>query len=295
MVEQHINFNVNYKKIDVFREYLPEDMRYPMVLSSPHSGQFIPEEFLANSVLDINELRSSEDSFVEDIIKPAADLGIPMIAMNISRAFIDVNRDKIEIDETMYYDYPQQANPVGSRRCRVGLGVIPRIVSQNKNIYNGQISWEEAQKRIKNIYEPYHKKLKQLVDKCVKKFGYCLLIDCHSMPSSICKIMDESKPVDFCISNLFDQSCPAQFFEFLSGSLSEKGYRVEYNRPYSGGFITFNYCQPRKNIYTLQIEINRGLYMEEAVYKKNNNFQNISSGVSESLTALGNFLLDLKK
>lgn len=295
MTDKHINFNVNYKKITIFREHAPKNVAYPIVLSSPHSGQFMPEEFIENSRLSVDELRSSEDCFVEDILTAATDNGIPMIAMNISRAFIDVNRDKIEIDESMYFDYPKSSSQVGSRRCRVGLGVIPRIVSQNNAIYDGLISFEEAQKRIKNIYDPYHKKLKQMVDKCVKKFGYCLLIDCHSMPSSICKIMDEAKPVDFCISNLFDQSCPSEFFEFLAASLTNKDYRVEYNRPYSGGFITFNYCQPRKNIYTLQIEINRGLYMKENVYKKTSEFQTISSELSNSLNALGNFILDFKK
>lgn len=295
MTDKHINFNINYKKMTVFREYTPKNVAYPIVLSSPHSGQFLPEEFIANSRLNIDELRSSEDCFVEDIFTSATDNGIPMIAMNVSRAFIDVNRDKIEIDESMYFDYPKSNTQLGSRRCRVGLGVIPRIVSQNNAIYDGLISFDEAQKRIKNIYDPYHKKLKQMVDKCVKKFGYCLLIDCHSMPSSICKIMDEAKPVDFCISNLFDQSCPTEFFEFLAASLTNKGYRVEYNRPYSGGFITFNYCQPRKNIYTLQIEINRSLYMKENVYKKISEFQTISSEISNSLTALGNFILDFKK
>ena len=163
----------------------------PDCLSSPHSGQVFPEEFLANTGLTVNELRSSEDSFVSEIVKPASDAGIPLLSMNISRAFIDINRDKIEIDESMYYDLPQPSASLGSRRCRVGLGVIPRIVSQNRNIYDGLISYNEAMARIKNVYDPYHKRLKQLVDKCQKKFGCCLLVDCHSMPSQICNIMTE--------------------------------------------------------------------------------------------------------
>ena len=295
LTDKHIDFRINYKKLKIFDEFNTKDFQYPIVLSSPHSGRNFPQEFLQNSCRSESELRSSEDSFVEDIIVDASNAGIPMISMNIPRTFVDVNRDKIEIDDTMYFDKSPSPDTVGSRRCRVGLGVIHRIVAQNKPIYDGLISFEEAQDRIKYVYEPYHKRLKQLIDKCQKKFGFCLLVDCHSMPSKICNIMNETKPVEFCISNLFDESCPAPVSAFIGEQLSQRGYRVEFNRPYAGAFITFNYCQPRKNIYTLQLEMNRSLYMDENVYKKNNNFQTIRTCVSESLIALGKFLLDFNK
>ena len=295
MAEKQINFKVNYKKLNIFDEFNTQDIKYPIILSSPHSGQIFPEEFLENTALSLNDLRSSEDCFVTEIVKSASDAGIPLISMNIARTFIDVNRDKIEIDESMYFNAPENPNNNGSRRCRVGLGVIHRIVSQNKNIYDGKISYLEAMERIKNVYDPYHKRLKQLVEKCQRKFGFCLLLDCHSMPSVICHIMNESKPLDFCLCTLFDESCPTQMSEYLSDSLKERGYRVEFNRPYAGAFITFNYCQPRKNIYTLQLEINRSRYMDENDYKKNDYFQTISRDISESILGLGKFLLDFKK
>ena len=294
MSEKHIDFKVNYKKLPIFEEYNTKEPLYPIVLSSPHSGKTFPPEFLANSALSEHELRSSEDCFVDEIIKGASDAGIPMIAMNIPRTFVDVNRDKIEIDETMYFDRKKPQDLIGSRRCRVGLGVIHRIVSQNKPIYDGLISYKEAMERIKNVYDPYHKKLKQLIDKCHRKFGYCLLVDCHSMPSKICNIMNEAKPVEFCVCTLFDESCPPAMSEFFGKKLAEDDYRVEFNRPYAGAFITFNYCQPRKNIFTLQLEINRSIYMDENVYKKTENFQSVSNNLSESLVALGKILLDFK-
>lgn len=293
--EKQIDFKVNYKKLNIFDEFNTQDMKYPIILSSPHSGQVFPEEFLANSTLDLKDLRSSEDCFVTEIVQKASDGGIPLLSMNIARTFVDVNRDKIEIDDSMYFNAPTNPNNAGSRRCRVGLGVIHRIVAQNKNIYDGKISYDEAMNRIKNVYDPYHKRLKQLVDKCHRKFGFCLLLDCHSMPSIICNIMNESKPLDFCLCTLFDESCPTQMSEYLSDELKERSYRVEFNRPYAGAYITFNYCQPRKNIYTLQLEINRSLYMDENLYKKNTYFQRVSNDISESILGLGKFLLDLKK
>lgn len=295
VAEKQIDFKIDYSKIKIFEEYNTKDFSYPIVLSSPHSGHNFPKEFLENASLSENELRASEDCFVDELIRKASDAGMPMISLNLPRTFVDVNRDKIEIDDTMYFNHPQPQNGLGSRRCRVGLGVIHRIVSQNKNIYDGLLSYDEVQERIKNVYDVYHKRLKQLVDKCVKKFGYCLVVDCHSMPSQICNIMNESKPVEFCLCTLFDESCPPEMSSRLHDSLEEYNYRVEYNRPYAGAYITFNYCQPRKNIYTIQVEINRRLYMNERVYKKNADFQKVGERLSDSLISLGKFLLDSHK
>ena len=295
MTDKNIDFKIDYNHLKIFDEFNTTDFKYPMVLSSPHSGRSFPKEFLENVVLSEAELRTSEDCFVDEIVRPASDAGIPLISMNIPRTFVDVNRDKIEIDDTMYFNHPNPQNEVGSRRCRVGLGVIHRIVSQNKPIYDGLLSYNEVQERIEHVYEAYHKRLKTLVDRCVKKFGYCLLVDCHSMPSQICRIMMEEKPVEFCLCTLFDESCPPEVSQKLYESLHHENYRVEYNRPYAGAYITFNYCQPRKNIYTLQLEINRSLYMNEAKYEKKKDFQKISKIVSDSLVALGQFLLDSQK
>ena len=294
MNDKIIDFRVDYSKLKIFEEFNTKELQYPIVLSSPHAGSQFPEEFLKNSCLNEHELKISEDCFVTELVKGASDAGIPLISLNIPRTFVDVNRDKIEIDETMFFNGPK-ANDVNSRRCRVGLGVLHRVVYHNKNIYDGLISFDEAQERIKNVYEPYHKRLKQLVDKCVRKFGFCLLIDCHSMPSMICNIMNESKMLDFCICNLFDESCPTEYSQHLYNSLSNQDFRVEFNKPYAGAFITFNYCQPRKKIYTLQLEVNRACYMDEQSYQKNKHFQSIAEHISTSIKDLGHFLLDLKK
>ncbi len=294
MTGKILDFSVDYSKLKIFDEFNCKELNFPIVLSSPHAGNVFPAEFLENTALTEHELRISEDCFVTELVKEASDAGMPLLSLNLPRTFIDVNRDKIELDDTMFYNSPKTAD-INSRRCRVGLGVLHRVVYQNKNIYDGLLNYHEAQERIKNVYDAYHKRLKQLVDKCVRKFGFCFLIDCHSMPSMICNIMNESKALDFCICNLFDESCPPEVSQKLYQALDSKGFRVELNRPYAGAFITFNYCQPRKNIYTLQIEINRGVYMDEQSYQKNAHFQEFSKALSHSLIELGHFLLDFKK
>ena len=131
MPDKHIDFKVDYAKLKIFDEHNVKDIKYPLVLSVPHKGAVFPEEFLANSQCSIAELRSNEDSFVDELVEAASNEGIPMIAMNIARSFVDVNRDKIELDPTMFYNHPHaNETNIGGRRCRVGLVTVlrPRII-----------------------------------------------------------------------------------------------------------------------------------------------------------------------
>ena len=233
LTEKKFDFTVDYKKLKIFDEYNSKDILFPLVLSSPHSGQTFPEEFLNAVTMPADILRSNEDSFVDELILPASNTGIPLVSMNISRAFVDVNRDKIEIDPKMYYNYPSQGDVQGGIRCRVGLGVVHRINAKRENIYDGLLDYHEVQERIKYVYDVYHKKLQQLIDKTLKKFGFCFVLDCHSMPSKICSVMQESRPIDFCLGTLFDQSCPLEMSDFMKNSLENFDYKVSANCPLS--------------------------------------------------------------
>lgn len=286
MADKKLDFKVDYSKLNIFDEYNSKDIKFPMVLSVPHKGMLFPEEFLANSRCGIDELRSNEDSFVDELVKKASDAGIPMVAMNIARSFVDVNRDKIELDPTMFYNHPHaNESNIGGRRCRVGLGVIHRITAKNHSIYDGLLDYNEVTERFAQVYDPYHKKLQQLIDKVIKKFGFCLVLDCHSMPSEICSLMQDTAKIDFCLGTLFEQSCPAEMHDIFKQQLEEDGYNVADNCPYSGAYITFNYCQPRKGIYTMQMEINRGLYMNERAYKKITHFQCLATTFAKPFCA----------
>lgn len=283
---------IDYKNLTIYRENGTEEINYPLVVSVPHAGHCFPPEFLTLTSLKPEQLRSNEDLFVDEIVSPLGANGIPSIYMNLSRAFIDVNRDKIELDAKMFYDYPQDKITIENNRCRFGLGLIHRIDADNNLIYKSFLSYNEIQDRIKYVYDVYHKRLSQLIGKCLKKFGFCVVLDCHSMPSKICTIIPDNPRIDFCIGDLFSQSCPPQYTDFLLQKLTKKGYMVTTNIPYSGAYTTFNYCQPRKKVYTLQLEINRGIYANEKDMTKNDNFQRVSLDTSASILDFANFLLD---
>ncbi|MBR2299901.1 MAG: N-formylglutamate amidohydrolase [Alphaproteobacteria bacterium] len=279
---------IDYKKLDIYEEKAMDKLMYPLVLSIPHSGKIFPQEFFSLTSLSLNELRTNEDLLVDELLSPLEKEGVASVKMNISRAFIDVNRDKIELDEKMFYDYPADKIIFENSRCRSGYGLIHRVTSSGKSIYAEPISYTEVQERIKNVYDVYHKHLNSLVNKCVQKFGFCLLLDCHSMPSKICSIMQDETKIDICLGDLFSQSCPTHISDVLREDLLKKGYAVLKNVPYSGAYTTFNYCQPRKKIYTLQLELNRSIYVDEQTFEPNAHFQKVQKD-------LCNAVLDLAK
>lgn len=284
--------NIDYSSLDIFHEYGTLDCAFPLVISVPHAGRCFPKEFLSYTQLSLDELRQNEDLFVDELVLPLAQKGVPVLCMNLGRAFIDVNRDKIELDPNMYFDFPQEKITIENTRCRYGLGLIHRVNADSHNIYSQKISYNEVMERIKYVYDAYHKRLAQLIAKCTKKFGFCVVLDCHSMPSKICQIVPDCEHIDFCIGDLFSHSCPEEMSQKLNNILSQRGYKVMQNVPYSGAFITFNYCQPRKKNYTLQLEINRKAYADEKKLAKNDEFQSVSDNLCTSIYDFAKYLLD---
>lgn len=286
-------YKINYKKLQILTEYgTKTPPKYPLVVSVPHSGQVFPQEFFSMTNLTDFDLRHNEDLFVDELVRDISKIGVPVLSMNISRAFIDVNRDVVELDPKMFFDYPENKIAIENNRCRYGLGLIHRINAENRPIYRHPLSYKEVQERIKNVYNVYHKRLSQLISASLKSFGYCFVLDCHSMPSKICSIMGDDSSIQFCLGDLFSQSCPKTYTDFFKNALEAENYSVSENIPYSGAYITFNYCQPRQKVHTLQLEINRELYADEKKLKKNDNFQTLKENLAEIFSLFAKKTLD---
>lgn len=283
MSDNKLNFKIDYTSFPVFETKNTDTPQYPLILSIPHSGKFFPPDFLKQVNSNEETLRRNEDIFVDELLQQAVDFGIPTIKMLVSRVFIDLNRDRLELDPAMFYNYPKDKDVLFDKHCRVGFGVVHRINYQRELLYKGLLDYREVEARLKNVYDVYHKELQKIINKCLKKFGFCMVLDCHSMPSKICSIIDDRSGIDICIGNLFSQSCPQEMSDFLAGQFWNKNYNVEFNCPYSGAYITFNYCQPRKQMYTLQLEINRALYADEDRLQRNDNFWNVADDISNAI------------
>ncbi len=243
----------------------------PWVLSSPHSGRNYPPEFLRKSKLDATAVRRSEDYLVDELIGAAIGHGTPIISASFPRAFVDVNREPYELDPTMFNGTLPAFVNIRSPRAAGGLGTIPRIVSETDEIYGSQLSASEAVERIEGHYKPFHQALRNLLARTYVRFGVAVLLDCHSMPSNGPQETNEGRP-DFVIGDRFGTSCAPDIANAAREILSRMGYRVTRNKPYAGGFITEHYGRPGNRLHALQLEINRGLYMDEARIRRHSGF-----------------------
>ncbi|MTI06832.1 N-formylglutamate amidohydrolase [Roseibium denhamense] len=240
----------------------PADQRLPYVFNSPHSGRQYPQSFVEGSRLDAVSIRRSEDAYVDDLFAHVVPLGAPMLRAHFPRAYLDVNREPYELDPKMFDGrLPSYAN-IRSIRVAGGLGTVARIVSENHEIYRHKLPVEAALNRIETIYKPYHSTLRRLLAQTHVTFGYSVLIDCHSMPSSVKCQTTDTRP-DFVLGDRYGTSCGGALTEFASSILTRMGYSVSRNKPYAGGFITEHYGRPAGGLHALQIEINRGLYVNE--------------------------------
>ena len=253
----------------------PAEQRVPFVFNSPHSGSVYPLRFLAMSRLDPVSIRRSEDCYVDELFASAVTLGAPLLAANFPRAYLDANREPWELDPKMFSE-PLPAH-VNARSARVagGLGTIPRLVGEGQEIYAGKMPLAEGVDRVEHIYKPYHETLKRLLTTTHARFGYAVLIDCHSMPASI-RVGDNGMRPDFIIGDRFGVACAPALTEAAIRILSMQGYSVAHNKPYAGGFITEHYGRPARGLHALQIEVNRGLYMDERTLRRTAGFDRLA-------------------
>ena len=255
------------------------EQRVPFLFNSPHSGRYYPERFLAMARLDRNAIRRSEDCYVDELFGGAVALGAPMLAANFPRAYLDVNREPWELDPRMFAEPVPSFCNIRSARVAGGLGTVPKLVGEGLDIYPGRLPLAEAVARIEAVYKPYHETLKRLLTRTHARFGYAVLIDCHSMPASI-RVGDNGVRPDFIIGDRFGISASPALTETAIGLLVGMGYTVAHNKPYAGGFITEHYGRPARHLHALQIEVNRGLYMNERTFQKTAGFDALADDLA---------------
>ncbi len=272
-------FGFDLETNPAFEFFEPEDYRSPFVINSPHSGRIYPSCFVEQSRLSNLAIRKSEDFLVDELVAGGMLHGIPMLKANFPRAFLDVNREPYELDPRMFQD--KLPDYVNDRSIRVssGLGTIAKIVAEGEHIYSNKLRVEDGLARIEKLYRPYHGCLRRLLAKTHVKFGYSVLLDCHSMPSNAGQGVYLKKP-DFVLGDRFGSSCSANITHTAKNLLQQMGYVVEVNKPYAGGFITEHYGRPLNGLHALQIEINRSLYMDEIRMLPNAGFDEFASDLT---------------
>jgi len=269
----------------------PAALLSPLVFSSPHSGSVYPARFLDASRLDVVTLRRSEDAYVDQLFASAQAVGAPMLRAHFPRAYLDVNREPYELDPKLFDSALPNFSNTRSLRVAAGLGTIPRVVADARDIYAARLPIDEALRRIESLYKPYHAALRALMERATRRFGFAVLVDCHSMPSTSARdpalaARGDKRRIDFVIGDRYGASAAPTVVDGVEERFRRRGYHVQRNRPYAGGFITEHFGRPAAGWHAVQIEISRALYMDEATLEKNARFSAIASHIAEVVEGL---------
>ena len=260
------------------------------LITSPHSGRYYPRDFILKSKLDSHQLRLSEDMHIDALLADAPQVGASLLSATYPRAYVDLNREPYELDASMFSDpLPDYVNK-DSTRVLGGLGTIAKIVTERLEIYDRPLVFSEAEQRIEKIYFPFHTCLKQQIETARDFWGKAYLLDVHSMPSNAVRKYKGGKSgsVDFVLGNRHGRSCDADIYDVVYDFLTDAGYYVEKNKPYAGGYITEHYGNPSEGFHTLQLEVNRKLYMNETSYDLLANSDKIRNLFSDLVSKLIN-------
>lgn len=258
----------------------------PLVFASPHSGRLYPDDMMAAAALDARAIRRSEDAFVDDLIEAAPALGVSLISARFARAYIDLNREAFELDPSMFVDELPDFARARTARVAAGLGAIARVVSEGQEIYARKLTFAEARARIEMAHRPYHDALERLVGEAHAAHGFAILIDWHSMPAAAARAGGRERASEFVLGDRFGAACAQMVPACVERELEAMGYRVARNTPYAGGYTTEHYGRPARRIHTLQIEINRALYLNEERLEPTAGFERLKANLERLTRAL---------
>ncbi|WP_421790232.1 N-formylglutamate amidohydrolase [Hyphobacterium sp.] len=248
----------------------PESRRSPLVLASPHSGRTYPPDLISQTVIPLELLRRSEDAYVDILISGASEIGLTTVTAAFPRVFIDPNRSTRELDPALFADF---TSPDGAMTAHVqaGLGIIPRISANGRDLYPDPLPLAEGRRRIADFYRPYHGALDIELKAARDIHGLAILLDFHSMPAAA------AAGADIVLGDRYGEACAPEIINEVEHRFEQAGLRVRRNRPYAGGYTTSFYGKPAQHRHALQIEINRGLYLDEDRVTRSGTFDQLKS------------------
>ncbi len=264
---------------DAYRVTLPEGAAGPFVFASPHSGSAYPADMGA-AALPEQSLRSAEDALVDQLIACGSDHGAVLIAGRVGRAYLDLNRAPDELDPLLIEDAPD-GEP--SPRAAAGYGVVPRLSGDGRALYDGRLKLAEVRGRITRVHAPYHAALAGLMQAARARHGRAVLVDWHSMPA---RAGGPGRGVDVVLGDRYGSSCDPAITRRLRALFEGLGWRVALNHPYAGGYSTQLWARPDEGFHSVQVELSRALYFDEAAMTPAAGWSRCEKGLAQVIAGL---------
>jgi N-formylglutamate deformylase len=273
--------------LPAFTVHGPASPQVPLVLDSPHSGHEFPPDFGAQ--VSEFDLRDGEDCHVDALYAPAAERGVAMIAARFPRTYLDPNRHAGDIDLDLVEGGRWPHDYVPSGKARIGKALIWRTLDDGRPIYARKLSIDEVAGRIARCHAPYHQAVAQWIDATQRRFGLSFHVDCHSM-NAVAGSQGEggagSARADFVLGDRDGTTCEPGFTECARTTLASMGYDVKVNDPYKGVELVRAYSAPARGRHSLQVEINKRLYMDEATRERHAGFETLQRELDRLVEAL---------
>jgi N-formylglutamate deformylase len=268
-----------------FTLHRPPGAVQPLVLDSPHSGEFYPDDFDHAPPREI--VRMAEDTHVARLYGSAPALGATLLEANFPRAYIDANRSLADIDPELLADTWNEPLAPG-RKTAQGIGLVWRLARDGSPMYRRKLAAAEIRDRIERWYRPYHAALDAELALRRREFGAVWHVDCHSMPAVGDALADDPgrERADFVLGDRDGTTCAPAFTAFVAATLTDLGYRVAINDPYKGVEIVRRHGRPAENRHSLQIEVKRTLYMDEASLLPNAGYARLEADLARLVAAL---------
>ncbi len=274
--------------MDTLVAYVPGTA--PVVLDSPHSGVAYPDDF--GHCCDLQLLRTAEDTHVEKLYDFAPGLGVAWIEALFPRSYLDANRNVSEIDVSLF-DQPwpgEIATETATlEKVRLGKGLIWRCTDDGAMLYDRKLSVAEVQRRIESCWKPYHAAVASAIDAAHARHGYSIHINCHSMPavaSQFATGFPGMVHADFVVGDRDGSTADPRLSKRICDFLRSLGYSVEYNHPYKGVELVRRYGAPDRDRHSIQLEINRSLYMDETTLEPTGGFGKLRADLQSLVTML---------
>ena len=263
----------------------PGTYAIPLVCDSPHSGTHYPDDF--NYAVDFADLRRCEDTHVEKLWAAVPSVGGTLIHATFPRSYTDLNRTEFDIDVSMLEgDWPGRAEP--SQRCLgLGNGLVFSKTTTLQPIYDRKLTIREVQHRIQTCWLPYRQALAQALETASQQHGKRWHLNLHSMPSNAYERLGLPKGkvlADVVLGNLHGAACGADFTAFMARAFEQRGYTVSINDPYVGMDLLKTHGNPKKQHHSLQIELNRALYLNEQTREPLPQFGKVQADIASLLT-----------
>lgn len=270
----------------------PRTPQVPLVLDSPHSGRDFPADF--DAAVSEFDLREGEDCYVDELYRPAAEaFGVALLAAQFPRTYLDPNRHRGDIDLDLIEGGVWPHEHVPSGKSRIGKALIWRTLDDGRAIYARRLKVDEVLARIERCHAPYHAALRSRLSETHSRFGAVYHINCHSMPAVGGKQGEGGAGVpraEFVLGDRDGTTCDPAFTEFVRATLAALGYEVAVNDPYKGVELVKAYSDPRAGRHSLQVEINKKLYMDEATRTRHGGFDRLQANLTRLMEAVNDYI-----